>query len=297
MLSSVVWDSSVAASVFVAGLGLTLSLIAAIGAQNTYVLRQGLRREHVALVVLVCVALDAALMALGISGLAVFLASSPVLLRVVAWLGAAALAWYAWQALGRALQPQALLAQAQGQRQAPRQVLAQVLGISLLNPHLLAGGHQCQCDLVCGAGLWCALAGAGVCAAPGVACAGRGGGCDDGLAGLGPVVAGVGWIAVVVGKVASGVSWFVHGLDTVASFGATTLRGSAAGFRLAESVPGACQTGGHHERLAQPHLSALPRVLAQGVTSSPGHCGLAWRCGSGLGAPPRRSSGGATPEV
>ena len=136
MLSSVVWDSSAAAPVFVAGLGLTLSLIAAIGAQNTYVLRQGLRREHVALVVLVCVALDAALMALGISGLAVFLASSPVLLRVVAWLGAAALAWYAWQALGRALQPQALLAQAQGQRQAPRQVLAQVLGISLLNPHV-----------------------------------------------------------------------------------------------------------------------------------------------------------------
>ena len=136
--------------VYVAGLVLTLSLIAAIGAQNTYVLRQGLRREHVALVVLVCVALDAALMALGISGLAAFLVRSPVLLRAVACLGAAALAWYAWQALGRALQPQALQAQAQGQRQAPRQVLAQVLGISLLNPHvyldtvLLVGGLGAQ---------------------------------------------------------------------------------------------------------------------------------------------------------
>jgi L-lysine exporter family protein LysE/ArgO len=134
--SSAVLDVSAMVPVFGAGLVLTLSLIAAIGAQNTYVLRQGLRREHVALVVLVCVALDAALMALGISGLAAFLVRSPVLLRAVACLGAAALAWYAWQALGRALQPQALQAQAQGQRQAPRQVLAQVLGISLLNPHV-----------------------------------------------------------------------------------------------------------------------------------------------------------------
>ncbi|WP_374672752.1 LysE/ArgO family amino acid transporter [Acidovorax temperans] len=134
--SSAVLDVSVMVPVFVAGLVLTLSLVVVIGAQNTYVLRQGLRREHVALVVVVCVALDAALMALGISGLAAFLVRNPVLLRAVACLGAAALAWYAWQALGRALQPQALQAQAQGQRQAPRQVLAQVLGISLLNPHV-----------------------------------------------------------------------------------------------------------------------------------------------------------------
>lgn len=75
--SSAVLDVSAMVPVFVAGLVLTLSLIAAIGAQNTYVLRQGLRREHVALVVLVCVALDAALMALGISGLAAFLVRSP----------------------------------------------------------------------------------------------------------------------------------------------------------------------------------------------------------------------------
>lgn len=136
MLPPAVPDAAAAAPVFVAGLGLTLSLIAAIGAQNTYVLRQGLRREHVALVVAVCVLLDGALMALGISGLAAFLAGSPALLRAVGLLGAAALAWYAWQALGRALQPQALQAQAQGAQQAPRRVLAQVLGISLLNPHV-----------------------------------------------------------------------------------------------------------------------------------------------------------------
>lgn len=128
--------ASPSATAFVAGLGLCLSLIVAIGAQNTYVLRQGLRREHVALVVAVCIVLDSALVALGVSGLAAFLAHSPLLMQAVALAGAAVLAWYGAQALRRALQPQALLAQAQGLAQPPKQVLAQVLGISLLNPHV-----------------------------------------------------------------------------------------------------------------------------------------------------------------
>ncbi|MFO1262843.1 MAG: LysE/ArgO family amino acid transporter [Rhodoferax sp.] len=128
--------TSPSATAFLAGLGLCLSLIVAIGAQNTYVLRQGLRREHVALVVAVCIALDSVLVALGVSGLAAFLGHSPALMQTVALAGAAALAWYGWQALRRALQPHALQAQAQGQAQPPKQVLAQVLGISLLNPHV-----------------------------------------------------------------------------------------------------------------------------------------------------------------
>ncbi len=133
---SAAFTASPTATAFLAGLGLCLSLIVAIGAQNTYVLRQGLRREHVALVVAVCIALDSALVALGVSGLAAFLAHSPLLLQTVTLAGAAALVWYGWQALRRALQPHALLAQAQGQAQTPKQVLAQVLGISLLNPHV-----------------------------------------------------------------------------------------------------------------------------------------------------------------
>ncbi len=124
------------APAFAAGLGLTLSLIAAIGAQNTYVLRQGLRREHVALVVLICIALDAALLALGISGLATFFAANASLLRALALLGALALGWYGAQALRRALQPQALQAHAQGHAQARTRVMGQVLGMSLLNPHV-----------------------------------------------------------------------------------------------------------------------------------------------------------------
>ena len=125
-----------ASTAFLAGLGLCLSLIVAIGAQNTYVLRQGLRREHVALVVAVCIALDSVLVALGVSGLAGFLAHSPALLQAVALAGAAVLVWYGGQALRRALQPHALHTPIHGRGQPRKQVLAQVLGISLLNPHV-----------------------------------------------------------------------------------------------------------------------------------------------------------------
>jgi len=119
-----------AASSFVAGFGLSLSLIVAIGAQNAFVLRQGLRREHTGTVVLVCAALDVALMAVGISGVAAALAALAVG-------GAAFLLYYGVQAVRRTLQPLALMA-APATAAAPslRQVLVQTLAITLLNPHV-----------------------------------------------------------------------------------------------------------------------------------------------------------------
>lgn len=118
------------------GLTLSLSLIVAIGAQNTYVLRQGLRREHVLAVVMVCALLDMALMTLGVSGLAATLGQHPRTLNALALAGAAVVAWYGAMALRRALAPQALQAQLQGEPQSLRTTVLQVLGISLLNPHV-----------------------------------------------------------------------------------------------------------------------------------------------------------------
>ena len=118
------------------GLTLSLSLIVAIGAQNTYVLRQGLRREHVLAVVMVCALLDIALMTLGVSGLAATLGEHPRALNALALAGAAVVAWYGAMALRRALAPQALQAQLQGEPQSLRTTVLQVLGISLLNPHV-----------------------------------------------------------------------------------------------------------------------------------------------------------------
>jgi L-lysine exporter family protein LysE/ArgO len=118
--------------------GLTLggSLIVAIGAQNAFVLRQGLRREHVAAVVAVCTLLDIALMAAGVSGVGAVAGQHPGLLQAAAIGGAAVLAWYGLAAFRRALHPGALQADASGTAQPVGGVVVQALTISLLNPHV-----------------------------------------------------------------------------------------------------------------------------------------------------------------
>ncbi|WP_243224507.1 LysE/ArgO family amino acid transporter [Microbacterium sp. CIAB417] len=87
---------------FLAGLGLGLSLIVAIGAQNVFVLRQGIRREHVLPVVLVCAISDAALIVAGVAGLGYVLESVPWLVDAARWLGAVFLLGYGLLAAGRA---------------------------------------------------------------------------------------------------------------------------------------------------------------------------------------------------
>jgi L-lysine exporter family protein LysE/ArgO len=79
----------------VSGLGLCLGLIVSIGAQNAVVLRQGLRREHVGLVVLVCVVSDAILQAIGVAGVATLVTSQPWLESVARWAGALFILGYA----------------------------------------------------------------------------------------------------------------------------------------------------------------------------------------------------------
>ncbi len=138
------------APVFVQGLALSLGLIVAIGAQNAFVLRQGLRREHVGSVVLFCALADAALIAAGVMGMAQALGERPVLARALALGGAAFLALYGWQALRRALQAHRMLP-AEGDASIGRgAALAQAAAFTLLNPHvyldtvLLVGGIGAQ---------------------------------------------------------------------------------------------------------------------------------------------------------
>ena len=118
------------------GLLLSLGLIVAIGAQNAFVLRQGLRREHVGPVVLFCAVADAVLVAAGVAGMAQLLAGRPALARALAAAGAAFLAAYGLRALWRSRRGDAL--QAGTARPAlPRgAVLAQAAAFTLLNPHV-----------------------------------------------------------------------------------------------------------------------------------------------------------------
>ncbi|MCU0921206.1 MAG: LysE family transporter [Burkholderiaceae bacterium] len=122
--------------VFVQGLALSLGLIVAIGAQNAFVLRQGLRREHVGAVVLFCAAADALLISAGVLGMAQALRAQPGLARALALAGAAFLAAYGVRALHRARQPQRLQA-APGRAALGRgAALAQAAAFTLLNPHV-----------------------------------------------------------------------------------------------------------------------------------------------------------------
>ena len=85
-------------AIFLSGAGLGASLIVAIGAQNAFVLRQGLKRRHVGKVVAVCAFIDVFLIALGIGGMGALIARAPVLLGVIRWAGAVFLFLYGLRA-------------------------------------------------------------------------------------------------------------------------------------------------------------------------------------------------------
>lgn len=117
------------------GFATGLSLIVAIGAQNAFVLQQGIRREHVLPVVLICGLTDALLEVLGVAGIGLVIERAPLLIEVIRWGGVAFLLWYAWGAVRRALRPEALVA-AEGSQSTLKQVVISCLAITYLNPHV-----------------------------------------------------------------------------------------------------------------------------------------------------------------
>lgn len=112
-----------------------LSLIVAIGAQNAFVLRQGLRRQHVLPVVLICAFSDALLIVLGIAGLGAAINSVPLLLEVFRYGGAAYLLWFAIGAIRRAIKPSALV-ESEQQVDSLRQTIVTAVALTYLNPHV-----------------------------------------------------------------------------------------------------------------------------------------------------------------
>lgn len=125
-------------SAYFTGLVLGASLIIAIGAQNAFVLRQGLLRAHVALVVVLCILIDVGLTTIGVGGLAASLGRNPLALEALAVAGACFLGWYGFGAARRALSRRSLAAAAAaaGGAHSARSALLQTLAVSLLNPHV-----------------------------------------------------------------------------------------------------------------------------------------------------------------
>lgn len=121
---------------FLPGMLLGLSLIVAIGAQNAFVLRQGLRREHVFIVCAVCALSDALLIAAGVSGFGQIIASLPWLEPVMRYGGAAFLLVYAARSFLAAARQSSGLSPLEGAGSSLGKTLLMVMGLTWLNPHV-----------------------------------------------------------------------------------------------------------------------------------------------------------------
>lgn len=124
------------ASTFATGFALSATLIMAIGAQNAFVLRQGLRREHVLAVVAFCALADLVLIGAGVAGLARVLGAAPRLTLALTAGGALFLTWYGVRALMRARTASSMDAAAGEGPISLRNAVAQVAGFTFLNPHV-----------------------------------------------------------------------------------------------------------------------------------------------------------------
>ncbi|TWP50921.1 amino acid transporter [Lentzea tibetensis] len=112
------------------GYGTGLSLIVAIGAQNAFVLRQGIRRHSVLAVVAICALSDAVLIALGVGGVGAVVAKFPDALKVIGVVGGGFLLCYGFLAARRAVRPHALVPAAGGS------TVVTCLALTWLNPHV-----------------------------------------------------------------------------------------------------------------------------------------------------------------
>lgn len=117
------------------GLATGLTLIIAIGAQNAYVLRQGLRRSHVAVVVAICALSDVALILAGVAGIGTIIDRAPLAIDVVRWLGVVFLTWYGISSILRARRSETL--ETDGQvAEKRRTAVVKAVALTWLNPHV-----------------------------------------------------------------------------------------------------------------------------------------------------------------
>ncbi|MGZ2258703.1 LysE/ArgO family amino acid transporter [Roseobacter sp. A03A-229] len=145
---------------FLPGYLLSLSLIVAIGAQNAFVLRQGLRREHVFWVCLTCGVSDAILIAAGVAGFGALAQHVPWFETAMRYGGAAFLLWYGWRSARSAWIGGQVLQADGGAQRALLPTLLTLLALTWLNPHVyldtvvLIGSISAQYDnrLIFGAG-------------------------------------------------------------------------------------------------------------------------------------------------
>jgi len=133
-------------TIILKGFSVTLSLIFAIGAQNAFVLKQGLRKEHVLPIILICIFIDVILIGTGVFGIGYLVSQNPFLIKVIAVIGIIFLCGYALICLRSAFKNEHMELEKGKKKKSLKEVITLVLVFSLLNPHtyldtiLLIGG-------------------------------------------------------------------------------------------------------------------------------------------------------------
>ncbi|WP_342323649.1 arginine exporter ArgO [Kosakonia sp. BYX6] len=123
-------------SFYFQGLMLGAALILPLGPQNAFVMNQGIRRQYHIMTALLCTVSDALLICAGVFGGSALLMQSPWLLALVTWGGVAFLLWYGFGALKTALRSNIELASAEVLRQGRWRIIATMLAVTWLNPHV-----------------------------------------------------------------------------------------------------------------------------------------------------------------
>lgn len=123
-------------NIFFTGLLLGGSLIIAIGAQNAYVLKQGLIKSHVFLICLICALSDALLITIGTSGVGSIIENNPEWLKLVTWFGSAYLLSFAFKSFRSALSNETLQTASNESSQNTKTIIGTVLSLTFLNPHV-----------------------------------------------------------------------------------------------------------------------------------------------------------------
>lgn len=131
--------TNLALTSFITGFLTSLGLIVAIGAQNTFILRQGIRREYILLVAVTCFLCDIVLVSLGVLGVGSVINHSKIMMLAMTGTGVLFLIWYGYNALQSAWRGNShlVLSQCDGNKQSWQAVLLTALAVTFLNPNAL----------------------------------------------------------------------------------------------------------------------------------------------------------------
>lgn len=120
---------------FIKGLGLGLSLIVAIGAQNAFVLSQSLRKNNVITMVLACIVFDALGISVGVAGMGTLVKGNTTLMGLTTWGGAIFLLWYGFSSFRSAFSGGILETSGGDNRLSQKKIMLTLLAVTFLNPH------------------------------------------------------------------------------------------------------------------------------------------------------------------